>query len=142
MSKTVYLKVQSVKCSIIPIEFLFLRCFVKMATTQIDKNYSPKLLLGLESLWREQTFVDTTLVFGTGCTFLVVLEFFTEIVKFGEAIIFVADTWKFLSCEGHMRSKFIEPFWLRRPNIFARCSLDHSKNPGATSESKFTKLTL
>ena len=92
MSKTVYLKVQSVKCSIIPIEFLFLRCFVKMATTQIDKNYSPKLLLGLESLWREQTFVDTTLVFGTGCTFLVVLEFFTEIVKFGEAIIFVADT--------------------------------------------------
>ena len=37
--------------------------------TQIDENYSPKLLLGLESLWREQTFVDTTLVFGIGCTF-------------------------------------------------------------------------
>lgn len=63
-----------------------------MATTQIDKNYSPKLLLGLESLWREQTFVDTTLVFGTGCKFFVVLEFLTEIFKFGEAIRFVVDT--------------------------------------------------
>ena len=31
---------------------------------QIDSAYSPKLLVGLESLWREQIFVDTTLVFG------------------------------------------------------------------------------
>ena len=33
---------------------------------QIDTAYSPKLLLGLEALWREQIFVDTTLVFGRG----------------------------------------------------------------------------
>ena len=30
----------------------------------LDPRYSPKLLLGLEDLWRNEIFVDTTLEFG------------------------------------------------------------------------------
>ena len=30
----------------------------------LDARYSPKLLLGLEDLWRNEIFVDTTLEFG------------------------------------------------------------------------------
>ena len=35
-----------------------------MSILQGDETYAPNLLLGLEGLWREQIFVDTTLVFG------------------------------------------------------------------------------